>query len=188
MKPLFCLSLLAMGFPAFAHDLAALTADTKKAVLPVVPQVVNAVQDAMAEKGAVNAIPICKEKAPALIQAKRKETGWDIRRVSLKARNTQRATPDIWEVRQLAYFNVRVATGEKPEALENSQIEYINGKPVLRYIKALPVGDVCLKCHGAEATLDPQLKAKLRKYYPSDQATGYNKGEIRGALSVKRPL
>ncbi len=188
MKPLFLLSLLAVSWPAFAYNLSALTAETRKAVLPVVPQVLNAMEVAVAEKGVVNAIPVCKEKAPALIQAKRKETGWDIRRVSLKTRNAQRGKPDIWEVRQLAYFNARVATGEKPETLENSEIDYSSGKPVLRYIKALPVGDTCLKCHGAEATLDPQLKTKLHKYYPNDQATGYSKGEVRGALSVKRPL
>lgn len=188
MKPLLALGMLAAALPAFAHDLAALTADTKKTVLPVVPKVVAAMQEAVAEKGVAGAIPVCKEQAPALIQSKRQETGWDIRRVSLKTRNAERATPDLWEVRQLADFNIRAANGEKPETLEKSEIVEINGKPVLRYIKALPVGDVCLKCHGAEASFDPALQATLRASYPHDQATGYAKGEIRGALTVKRPL
>ena len=33
-----------------------------------------------------------------------------------------------------------------------------------------------------------QLKARLADSYPHDQATGYSKGQIRGALTVKRPL
>ncbi len=188
MKPFLALSLLAAALPAFAYDLPALTADTKKQVLPVVPKVVAAMQEAVAEKGVAGAIPVCKEQAPELIKAKRKETGWDIRRVSLKTRNAERGTPDLWEVRQLADFNIRAANGEKPETLEKSEIVQIDGKPVLRYMKALPVGDVCLKCHGAESSLDPALQAKLRESYPHDQATGYTKGEIRGALTVKRPL
>lgn len=188
MKPLLALSLLAAALPAFAQDLAALTADTKKAVLPVVPKVVNAMQEAVGEKGVAGAIPVCKEQAPALINAKRQETGWDIRRVSLKARNAERGTPDLWEVRQLADFNIRAANGEKIDTLEKSEIVTINGKQVLRYMKALPVGDVCMNCHGPAESLDPALKAKLQEIYPHDQATGYAKGQVRGALTVKRPL
>lgn len=188
MKTLLPMTLLLAALPALAHDIGALTAETKKAVLPVVPKVVNAMQEAVAAKGVAEAIPVCKEQAPALIQEKRRETGWDIRRVSLKARNDQRGTPDLWEARQLADFNIRAANGEKPETLEKSEIVTIDGKPVLRYMKALPAGDVCLKCHGPAESLDPALKAKLAQTYPHDQATGYAKGQIRGALTVKRPL
>jgi hypothetical protein len=188
MKTLLPLSLLLAALPALAQDIAALTAETKKAVLPVVPKVVNAMQEAVAEKGVAGAIPVCKEQAPELIAQKRKETGWDIRRVSLKSRNAERGTPDLWEARVLADFNIRAANGEKPDSLEKSEIVTLDGKPVLRYMKALPTGDVCLKCHGPAESLDASLKAKLAESYPHDQATGYAKGQIRGALTVKRPL
>lgn len=188
MKKLLLLSLLLAALPALAQDIAALTAETKKAVLPVVPKVVNAMQEAVADKGVAGAIPVCKEQAPELIAQKRKETGWDIRRVSLKSRNAERGTPDLWEARVLADFNIRAAHGEKPETLEKSEIVTLDGKPVLRYMKALPTGDVCLKCHGPAESLDARLKAKLAESYPHDQATGYTKGQIRGALTVKRPL
>lgn len=188
MKALLPTALLLAALPALAQDIAALTAETKKTVLPVVPKVVAAMQEAVAEKGAAGAIPVCKEEAPALIKEKRTETGWDIRRVSLKARNAERATPDLWEARQLADFNIRAANGEKIDSIEKSEIVSIDGKQVLRYMKALPTGDVCLKCHGPADTLDAGLKAKLAESYPHDQATGYAKGQIRGALTVKRPL
>lgn len=188
MKAFLSAALLLVALPALAQDIGALTADTKKTVLPVVPKVVNAMQEAVAEKGVAGAIPVCKEQAPALIKEKRQETGWDIRRVSLKTRNAERGTPDLWEVRQLADFNIRAANGEKIDTLEKSEVVSIDGKPVFRYMKALPVGDVCLKCHGPADSLDAGLKAKLAESYPHDQATGYSKGEIRGALTVKRPL
>lgn len=188
MKAFFALPLLLAALPAMAQDIAALSADTKKMVLPVVPKVVAAMQEAVASKGIAGAIPVCKEEAPALIKEKRQETGWDIRRVSLKARNAERGTPDLWEARQLADFNIRAANGEKPETLEKNEIVTINGKQVFRYMKALPVADVCLKCHGPVDSLESGLKTKLMESYPHDQATGYGKGEIRGALTVKRPL
>lgn len=188
MKPLFALSLLFAALPALAQDINALTADTKKSVLPIAPKIVAAMQDAVAEKGVAGAIPVCKVMAPALIEEKRQETGWDIRRVSLKTRNAERGTPDLWEVRQLADFNIRAANGEKIDTIEKSEIVSIDGKPVFRYMKALPVGDVCVKCHGPAEALDADLKAKLAENYPHDQATGYSKGQIRGALTVKRPL
>lgn len=188
MKTFLPLALLLAALPALAQDVGALTAETKKAVLPLLPKVVNAMQDAVAEKGVAGAISVCKEQAPQLIKEKRKETGWEIRRVSLKTRNAESGTPDIWEVRQLADFNIRAANGEKPETLEKSEIVNIDGKPVLRYMKALPVGDVCLKCHGPSEGLDAALKTKLSENYPHDQATGYTKGQVRGALTIKRPL
>jgi len=188
MKRILSVALLLAALPALAQDLGALTAETKKAVLPVVPKVVSAMQEAVAEKGVAGAIPVCKETAPQLIKEKRKETGWDIRRVSLKTRNAERATPDLWEVRQLADFNIRAANGEKPETLEKSEIVHIDGKPVFRYMKALPVADVCLKCHGPVDGMEAGLPAKLAESYPHDQAIGYVKGQIRGALTVKRPL
>jgi hypothetical protein len=188
MKTFLPIALLFAALPVLAQDVAALTADTKKTVLPVVPKVVNAMQEAVAAKGVAGAIPVCKEEAPALIKEKRKETGWDIRRVSLKTRNAERATPDLWEARQLADFNIRAANGEKLDMMEKSEIVTIDGKLVFRYMKALPVAEVCLKCHGPADSLDAGLKAELGKSYPHDQATGYAKGQIRGALTVKRPL
>ncbi len=188
MKKLLALSLTLAAFVVQAQDISALTAETKKAVMPVIPKVVTAMQEAVAAKGVAGAIPVCKEEAPALIKEKRKETGWDIRRVSLKTRNAERATPDIWEARQLADFNIRAANGEKPETIEKGEIVTIDGKQVFRYMKGLPVADVCLKCHGPADGLDAALKVKLTESYPHDQATGYSKGQIRGALTVKRPL
>ena len=173
---------------AQAQDLEALKLDTRKNALPVLPKVVAMMQETVASQGPVKAIPVCKDKAPSLLQEQSERTGWQMRRVSLKTRNAERGTPDVWEARQLADFDLRAAAGEKPETLETGEIVTENGKQVYRYIRAVPVGDVCLVCHGATDTQDPALRAQLQQNYPHDQAVGYAKGQIRGALSVKRPL
>lgn len=173
----------------WAQEEATLLADTRKTALPVLPKVVQAMQTAVSEQGPVGAIPVCKEKAPQLLQDMRRQTGWNIRRVSLKTRNPATGTPDAWETRQLAGFNIQVANGAKPEQLEVGEVVTApDGKRSYRYMKALPVVEVCLSCHGTVDSLSADLKTALARDYPHDRATGYATGQVRGALSVIRPL
>ncbi len=192
MRTLAALMLAALGalpLAASAQDVAELTADTRAKALPVLPKVVGMMQDTVAAEGVENAIPVCKDKAPLLLKQRAEETGWTLRRVSLKVRNPERGTADLWEARHLADFDVRAANGEKPEKLEVGEIvTQPDGKKVFRYLRAVPVGEVCVKCHGDPAQMPAGLKAKLAESYPKDQATGYRQGQIRGALSVLRPL
>lgn len=183
------LPLLLVTQTLWAQDVDALLTETRKTALPVLPKVVKAMQTAVKEQGPVGAIGVCKEKAPQLLQEIRQQTGWEIRRVSLKTRNAATGTPDVWEARQLAEFNIRVANGAKPETLEVGEIVTgVDGKRTYRYMKALPVAEVCQTCHGAAESLSGDLQAALAKDYPHDRATGYTTGEVRGALTVKRPL
>lgn len=182
------LVLTALSLAAQAQDIDALTAETKKTVLPVVPKVVAAMQEAISHKGVADAIPVCREEAPKLIQALRESTGWSIKRVSLKARNPDRGTPDTWEAATLREMEEKLAAGAKAETLEKSERVEEGGKSYFRYAKALPTGGVCLGCHGPVAGMDATLKARLAENYPQDQAVGYGLGQIRGILSVKRPL
>lgn len=183
------LPLLLLSQNLLAEDYSALLESTRKTVLPVLPKIVGAMQSAVQEKGPVGAIAVCKEKAPQLLQELRQQTGWGIRRVSLKTRNEATGTPDAWEARQLADFNIRAANGTKPERLEVGEIVTDGGgKRTFRYMKALPVAPVCQTCHGAKENFSADLQAALAKDYPHDRATGYTVGEVRGALSVKRPL
>lgn len=182
-------SLLSLIQTAGAQDSAQLLAETRKTALPVLPKVVHAMQTAVQEKGPVAAIAICKEQAPQLLQELRQQTGWSIRRVSLKTRNATTGTPDAWEARQLAEFDIQVANGAKPEQLEIGEILTADdGQRSYRYMKALPVAEVCQTCHGPADARSEALSAALAKDYPDDRASGYRVGEVRGALSVKRPL
>ena len=66
------------------------------------------------------------------------------------------------------------------EAVEN------DGKKNFRFMKAIPTGEVCLKCHGSE--MKPGIKAKLQELYPNDKATGFKLGDIRGAFTITQPM
>lgn len=174
---------------AYAQDTAELMEATRKTALPVLPKVVQAMQTAVQEQGPVEAISICKEKAPQMLREIRQQTGWAIHRVSLKTRNAETGAPDAWEARQLAEFNIQVANGAQAQQLEVGEIIVEgDGRRSFRYMKALPVVEVCQTCHGPADSLSPELKAALARDYPHDRATGYLAGEVRGALSVSRPL
>lgn len=186
---ILALSLTSATQSVHAQEPAALMSETRKTALPILPKVVQAMQTAVQEQGPVAAIAVCKEKAPQLLLEMQQQTGWTIHRVSLKTRNPTTGTPDAWEARQLAEFNIMVANGAQPQQLEVGEIVAASdGQRRFRYMKALPVVEVCQTCHGPADSLSPELKAALARDYPHDQATGYTAGEIRGALSVTRPL
>ena len=142
------------------------------------PQLKSALQDG----GPVNAIEVCSHQAPKIADALSAETGWMVRRVSLNSRNASRAIPDPWERAVLEDFDRRQASGENP-----AQIHYSEKTPShFRYMQAQGTEGVCLMCHGQE--LLPEVQEALTQYYPDDNATGYSLGQIRGAISLSRPL
>ena len=123
-RPTLIFATLLTAFTGFAHaqDMDALKLDTRKNALPVLPKVVAMMQETVAAKGAAGAVPVCKDEAPRLLREQAEKTGWAMRRVSLKTRNPERGTPDLWEARQLADFNVRAMNGEKAETLETGEV------------------------------------------------------------------
>lgn len=68
--------------------------------------------------------------------------------------------PDAWEAEALRQI---AATGSP----EYAGVQVVDGRPYLRFLGALTVGNGCLRCHG-------------------DQ--GYRLGELRGGLSLAMPL
>lgn len=140
---------------------------------------------ALKSGGPVNGIEVCHTKAPEIAQQLADSSGWDINRVSLKHRG-ETAQPDAWEIEVLTRFDRERAEGKDPKTIEFAEMTNENGQQVFRYMKAIPTGGVCLTCHGE--AVSPQVKEAIAKYYPGDLATGYKKGELRGAFSFKKTI
>ena len=139
-------------------------------------------KQAMKTKGPVHAIDVCSKQAPEIADKLTKQTGWHVKRVSLKPRNSTRAVADEWESRVLKQFDQRQAQGESADTLVKAEI--VNGQ--FRFMKAQAVGAVCMNCHASE--INPNVEAKLKQLYPEDKARGYSPGQIRGAFSLARDL
>lgn len=166
---------------AQANDSPALT-EAREVAKKLPPKLMVALQAAMAKSGPEGAIPVCKEMAPQMAADISKESGWVVKRVSLKARNESQATPDAWEKAALEDFDKRAAAGESAAQLEKGEVV---GQE-FRYVKALPTQTACLACHGSQDQLTAGVKAALKQLYPNDLATGYTVGQLRGAMSVRK--
>jgi hypothetical protein len=163
-----------------ALDTDALYKEASGIATQFVGQLKPELQAAMQAGGPAHAIPVCAEKAPAISRGLSAETGWSVRRVSLKPRNPA-ARPDTWEREQLQVFDREVAAGSSPAA----RSAWVEGE--FRYIKPQPVGGLCLTCHGQQ--LAPEVIEALGRHYPGDVATGYALGEVRGGISLRwRPV
>ncbi len=160
-------------------------ADARKVALAVPPKLVSVLQAEIERAGAEGAVAVCKDQAPALARAASEQSGWSVRRVSLRNRNPK-AVPDAWERAALEDFDRRAAAKEPPARLERAEQTMENGQAVQRYMRALPTAELCLGCHGAPESLAPAVTARLKALYPDDHATGYRVGDIRGAITLRR--
>ncbi len=182
---LLSLSLLAVS-PANADETRHLE-EARGVAATIPPKLLKVLQDEIQKAGPEAAISVCREKAPQMAKDLSEKTGWQIRRVSLKNRNPK-AAPDAWEQEVLNDFDARAKAGEKPATLERGEVVSVGNEKTYRYMKALPTNELCLGCHGAAEQMTPGIRAKLQALYPEDKATGYTVGQIRGALTLKRPL
>jgi len=172
---------------AQADDLAKFQDDSRKVVKEMTSQLGGALQKEMAASGAASAVKVCKDLAPAITSDLSRKTGQRVTRVSLKVRNPLLAAPDAWEQKILAEFATRMEK-ENPATIDYAEIVTEPQGKFMRYMKAIPVQDVCLKCHGSSEMMDPKVKEQLSAEYPADKATGYATNQLRGAFSIKKPL
>ena len=161
--------------------------EARRVAASVPPKLLAVLTEEITKSGPEGAILVCRDKAPQLARAASEETGWNIRRVSLRNRNPK-AVPDAWERAALEDFDRRAAAGETPATLEKAELVTEDGRQFYRYLRALPTQELCLDCHGLPERLSPAVKERLKTLYPDDKAVGYRPGEIRGAMTIRKPL
>ncbi len=140
----------------------------------------------MATGGPAAAINVCTKIAPELATKFSIENGWRVTRVALKTRNALLGTPDAWEQQALKDFDARALAGDALDKLEFSEIVTEPNGQYFRYLKALPMQPLCVACHGSAEQISESVKSTLAQRYPHDRAIGYEPGQVRGAISIKR--
>ena len=161
---------------------AALSEEAMKIVGRFVASMQPQLQSALQSGGPAHAIEVCSVKAQEVAKQLSAETGWQVKRVSLKNRNAIEGVPDEWERNILEQFDQRQQQGEP--AVEISYAGF-DGK-AFRFMKAQGVMPICLNCHGENLT--PEVQQALEKHFPGDKATGYQLGQVRGAFSLAKEL
>lgn len=135
------------------------------------------------EKGSFpGAVRACSEVAQDVTRQFNTQSGHFVRRVSLKNRNPLNV-PDGYEAKKLEEFDRLQAEKKLPKEIYEVQKE--GGQDALRYLKPLVALPLCITCHGPQENIPDPVKAILKEKYPDDKATGYQAGNVRGAISVK---
>ncbi len=182
--PLAFALLFNLAFAAAPGDERALVAQARQITHDLNAKLKQTLKEVLDKEGTVQAVETCHIKAPDIV-ADAGRNGWEVRRTSLKVRNLEDA-PDKWESSVLEMFEARNEEGEPVSKLEKWTVTSKDGRKVFRYMKAIPVRKVCLRCHGDK--IDRHVAKQLDSLYPFDQARGYTGGEIRGAFSLYKPL
>lgn len=139
--------------------------------------------DAMNNGGAASAAQVCSGEAQTITETVAKETGASVGRSSVKLRNPRDAAPgwvQTWLVAQ---------ADKKADAVKG--IEGVFDSPtgkVARFLKPIAIEGACLSCHGDPAQISEPVKVILAAKYPEDKATGYQNGDLRGALWAEVPV
>lgn len=170
-----------------AEKQAAMADEARKTAGGLIQTLGGELKTALEAGGPVEAISVCKARAPQIAAEAAKKSGMQIKRVSPRNRNPK-AVPDAWESATLAALDKRLAGGEKPETLDTYAVVDTPDGKVFRYAKALVTQPLCVTCHGAPENLADAIKARLAAEYPNDKAVGYAPGMIRGVISMKKPL
>jgi mono/diheme cytochrome c family protein len=163
-------------------------AETRQVAQDLLKQLGGTLKAEIAASGPESAVQVCRDVAPKLAGQASLAKGWKVARVGTRTRNPLLGMPDAWEQEVLARFQQRLAAGEKLESMEFSQVVQEPSGSSFRYMKAIGMQPQCVACHGPQDQLAPGVKASLNQAYPHDQATGYTPGQLRGAVTIKRPI
>lgn len=135
--------------------------------------------ETMQAEGPVAAVEVCNVEAPVIAADVGVAAGLDVGRTSLKVRNTNNR-PGPREREVLEKWAEAVAAGTPVSELSvHAEGE---GDDFL-WMKPIGVEAPCLACHG-ESLAAPVANA-IAARYPSDRATGYALGDLRGAFVVR---
>jgi Protein of unknown function (DUF3365) len=158
------------------------TADERARAAAIVTELkkslVNALQGALAA-GTPSAIEACHSMAPALAASLARD-GITVGRATRKPRNPANEASG-WQADALTELE-RAHSEKRPKAAF-----YMRRLPSghVGYAEPLVIQELCLNCHGTALTAEVQTA--LTAKYPTDKATGYTLGELRGIAWVELP-
>jgi hypothetical protein len=183
-----CAVMLMAGTGYGEDGMAARREAAQRTVKAFMQELVSALKKEMKAGGPAGAVSVCSDLAPTIAGRISREKGWRVTRVGTRVRNPLLGMPDAWEQKVLIDFQKRADKGEDIGTMSFSEVVTEPSGKFFRFMKAVPVGQQCLVCHGSESQIAPQVRKILRERYPHDKAINYKAGDLRGAISIKEPL
>jgi hypothetical protein len=141
-------------------------------------EVLRELNHALARDGAPASLAFCHVDVEGVIRRISREDGVVAGRTSDRLRNPANA-PRAWAAPLVAAH-----AGWPAKRVDGYAVDLGDRVGVLRPIVEQPM---CGGCHGTSDRLAPGLTLVLKRRYPSDRATGFRDGEIRGWFWVEMP-
>ena len=138
--------------------------------------------------GLPTAVEVCRVMAPQLYHEFSVDRNILIRRVSLRPRNVIKGHADAWEQAGLLKMHELAGNKEKSSGMEIAELVEEPAGKYFRYLRPIIARPQCMKCHGPTTEIDSRVVNILQHHYPGDQATGYQVGDLVGAISIKQAL
>ncbi len=118
------------------------------------------------------AIVVCAEEAPQIAAEVSQEQGVSIGRTSFRLRNPKNTPPD-WATQFVA------------DRIDEPI--YLSDGRTLGALLPIRLEAACLMCHGPEGAIPQEINESLEEHYPDDQATGFQRDDLRGWFWVEVP-
>lgn len=152
----------------------------ERASTALVQKLGSEVKNVMQKDGPVEAVHFCSKNAISLTHEVSKAHGVKMKRVTVQQRNPlNRPTPE--EINIMNTWMAAMAKAQQPTTiLTKTSTGFTYYKPLVI------MNEMCLKCHGVVDTATP-LGEALKAAYPTDRATGYKMGDLRGMIVVDLP-
>ena len=162
-----------------SEELATYREDGLKLAMATKATLGKNLQTAIKTEGTEHALDFCNIKAIPLTDSMSVELNASISRVSDQPRNPDnRANEKEEEI--INSIKTKLANGEEPKPFMVT-----SGNKVIGYYPII-TNELCMQCHGGEnAEIKDATLAKIQALYPTDEATGYGIGQIRGLFKIE---
>jgi len=128
--------------------------------------------EAMGTQGPAAAIAVCQKEAVQIAADVGDSHGLKIGRTGVRLRNVNNQPPS-W---------AKAMTDAKVDTPQFVSLTNGNAAALL----PIKLQAQCLMCHGPGEQIAPVIQDQLVKLYPSDQATGFQEGELRGWFWIEK--
>lgn len=130
-------------------------------------------QEAMGTQGPAGAIAVCQKEAQRIATDVGDEHELRIGRSGVRLRNPSNQPP-AW------------ATELTEKQTDTPHFVVLDDGDAAALLPIKLQGQ-CLMCHGPDETISPVIQDQLAKLYPTDEATGFQEGDLRGWFWVELP-
>lgn len=169
-------------------DLTQKEAEALKSARQTTDAMLKEYKKSLLQKGSIeNALTRCIGIGGDIAKDYSLRTGYVVKRTSLGYRNPDNKPTDT-EERILKRFSKLNQEGKIKKGHESHSIIEEGKVKYLLYMRPLVTGRLCINCHGKSSDISPDTSRLIKEAYPDDKATGFEVGDIRGAVTIKIPL